>query len=76
MDNWTNVNLTELGDNVKTLQFDLNSSDNSTYYGVSYMNTPPTWPGRFECRARAVNIALLGRALVGLAVWRRRLARR
>lgn len=37
VNNWTNVSLASLGDNVKTLQFDLTSSDNDPLYG---MNTP------------------------------------
>ena len=36
VNNWTNVNLTSLGNDVKTLQFDLTSSDNGEYG----MNTP------------------------------------
>jgi hypothetical protein len=72
VNDWENVPLTGLGDNVKTLQFDLTSSDNGEYG----MNTPAYFAlGDLSVASvpEPSTFALLGAAaLAGLVAWKRR----
>jgi hypothetical protein len=67
---WTNVDLTSLGDHVKSLQFHLSSTDN----GAFGMNTPAYFAvGDLNVVPEPSSLALLGGGALSLwAAWRRR----